>query len=94
MPFNELPLHDAALAAIHISWEASRCDFRIYPVGDDAHWLVFEGFTKLDFPKNEAWGPSDSINTLRELEPGLFEIELQSGDLLRISALQWKYHGE
>lgn len=94
MSFGSLPLHDAVLAAAHISWEAARCDFRVYPVGGIVHWLVFEGFTMLEFPRNEPWGPSNSINAVRQLEPTLFEIELQSGDLLQIKASNWNYRAE
>ncbi len=91
MSFENLPLHDAVLAAAHISWEAARCDFRIYPVGEKAHSLVFEGFTKLEFPRNEPWGPSSSINSATQPEATEFVIELQSGDLLRITAAKWSY---
>lgn len=94
MKFENLPLHDAVLVAAHISWEAARCDFRIYPVGEKAHWLVFEGFTKLEFPRNEPWGASNSINSAKQPEPTEFEIELQSGDLLRITAENWSYREE
>ena len=94
MSFENLPLHDAVMAEAHISWEASRCDFRIYPVGEKAHSLVFEGFTKLEFPKNEPWGPSNSINSATQPEATEFVIELQSGDLLCITAAKWSYHEE
>jgi len=94
MKFEALPVHDAVLSAIYISWEADRCDLRMHPVGTTAHLLVFEGFSALEFPKQEPWGPSSSINTLREPEQGKFEIELQSGDVLRVRALRWSYRPE
>src|SRR4051812_16000640 len=94
MEFIALPLHDAVLAAAHVSWEAARCDLRVYPLGIHAHWLVFEGFTALEFPRHAPWGPSVSINCVREPQPGTFEIELQSGDVLRIAAACWSYHPE
>jgi hypothetical protein len=94
MTFRAIPIHDAVLAEIHISWEADRCDLRVHPVGLPAHWLVFEGFTNLEFPKKNPWGPSCSINTLREPQPGEFEIELQSGDVLRVRAGHWAYRAE
>ena|SRR5437667_12871034 len=94
MVFNSLSLHDACLSSAHISWEAARCSLRVYPVGLDAHWLDFEGFTLLELPRQEPWGPSVSINTVREPKPGCFEIELQSGDVLRIAAVSWSYRAE
>jgi hypothetical protein len=94
MKFEALPVHDAVLAAIYISWEAGRCDLRIHPVGTTSHLLVFEGFTALEFPKQEPWGPSSSINAVREPKQGQFEIELQSGDVLRVLAKCWSYRPE
>ncbi|HEY9134646.1 MAG TPA: hypothetical protein VIM85_02510 [Pseudomonadales bacterium] len=94
MKFENLPLHDAVMAAAHISWDAARCDLRVYPVGKKAHWLVFEGFTKIEFPRNEPWGPSNSINSVKQPKPTKFEIEIQSGDLLRITAEKWSYREE
>ena len=89
-----LPVHDSTLTAVHISWEAARCDLRLYPVGGQPHLLVFEGFTSLTFPRQEPWGPSQSVNSLREPQPGTFEIEIQSGDVLKISAQHWTYRVE
>lgn len=89
MLFKSLPLHDAVLASAHVSWEAARCDLLVYPINLPVHRLTFEGFTNLEFPRNEPWGPSVSINRVDEPQPGTFEIELQSGDILRIAATHW-----
>lgn len=94
MDFEALPLHDAVLCAGHISWEAGRCDLRVQPVGASMHLLVFEGFTSLDFSNKKPWGPSCFINVVREPSPGFFELELQSGDVLRVQALHWAYREE
>ncbi|MES2510237.1 MAG: hypothetical protein V4625_09920 [Pseudomonadota bacterium] len=94
MTFGDLPLHDAVLSAIHISWQAARCDLIVQPVGTTEHVLAFEGFTVLEFPKEEPWGPSSSINVVREPQRGCFEIELQSGDVLKVQAQQWSYRSE
>jgi hypothetical protein len=56
MIFNSLPLHDAVLVAIHISWEAARCDLHLHSVGLPSHLLVFEGFTNIELPRRESWG--------------------------------------
>jgi hypothetical protein len=94
MTFGDLPLHDAVLSAIHISWHADRCDLRVQPVDATEHVLSFEGFTGLEFPTQEPWGPSTSINVVRESQRGSFEIELQSGDVLKVQAQQWSYRAE
>lgn len=94
MRATELPLHDALLSAAYISWEADRCDIRVLPVGGPPHLLVFEGFTNLALPKQSPWGPSCSINEIRERVSGEFEIELQSGDVLHVTALQFSYRPE
>lgn len=94
MTFDTLPLHDASLEAIYISWEAARCDLRLRPVGLPSHLLVFEGFTNIDLPRRESWGPSSSVNTLAQPREGLFEIELQSGDKIRVQASHWAFRPE
>ena len=94
MLFTSLPLHDASLALVHISWEAARCELRLRPVGLPVHLLVFERFTHLEFPRREVWGPSSSINTLMQAQEGIFEIELQSGDTIRVAAPYWSFHPE
>lgn len=45
-------------------------------------------------PRRESWGPSSSVNSSAELKAGHFEIELQSGDTLRIEAANWTYRPE
>lgn len=94
MTFNSLPLHDALLAAIYISWEAARCDLRLTPVGLPFHLLVFEGFTHIELPRRESWGPSSWVNSLAQPHDGQFEIELQSGDTIRIEASRWDFRPE
>ena len=94
MTFNSLPLHDAVLAQIYISWEAARCDLHLCPVGLESHLLVFEGFTNIELPRRENWGPSSSILALAQPHRGLFEIELQSGDTIRVEASHWVFRPE
>lgn len=40
----------------------------------------------LEFPRRKSWGRSSSINTLAQPHEGVLEIELQSGDVIRIEA--------
>ena len=94
MHFTSLPLHDALLAFVDISWEAARCELRLRPIGMPTHRLRFEGFTHLEFPRRESWGPSSSVNTPAQPQEALFEIELQSGDIIRIEAPHWHFSAE
>jgi len=94
MAFTSLPLHDALLAFVDISWETARCELRLRPIGMPTHFLRFDGFKHLEFPRRESWGPSASINTLAQPQEGLFEIELQSGDIIRIEAPHWRFSAE
>jgi len=94
MSFSTLSIHDATLSAIYVSWEAARCDIRLLPVGLSPHMLVFEGFTNIELPRRESWGPSSSVNSSTEFKPGQFEIELQSGDTVRIEAAHWAFRPE
>lgn len=94
MSFDALPIHDAVLTTIYVSWESARCDLRLRPVGLPPHLLVFEGFTKIELPRYESWGPSSSVNAVRQLQGEMFEIELQSGDTIRIEAPHWAFRPE
>lgn len=94
MSFNSLPIHDATLSAVYISWDAARCDVRILPVGLPAHLLVFEGFKNIEIPRRESWGPSSSVNKSMQPRDGQFEIEMQSGDTIRIEATRWAFRPE
>lgn len=89
--FDTLPMHDAVLISVLVSWDVARCELRFRPVGTLPHLLVFEGFTRIDLPRHESWGPSSSVNSVRQPRNGLFEIELQSGDTLSIEALRWAF---
>ena len=91
---EELALHDAVISSIHLSWEADRCDLVVWPVGRGSHVLSFEGFTNIQLPKREPWGRSASINSARQAQAGLYEIELQSGDVLSIEAPYWSWREE
>lgn len=91
MIFDDLPVHDAVLSSLHVSYEAARCEVVLYPVGQPRHALVFEGFVALNLPRREPWGPSSSINVARQVQDQLFELELCSGDVLSFEATVWSY---
>jgi len=53
--------------------------------------LVFSGVTELHIPREQLWGASVAINAVRETGPERFEVELQSGDVLRVHAASWNF---
>jgi hypothetical protein len=87
---DSLPLHDAILREVCFAWEAGCCTLNVVTV-DSEQQLVFTGVTELNVPKEQPWGPSVSINSARESGPNKFEVELQSGDVLRLQASGWTF---
>ena len=85
------PLHDAPLFAIHVSDEATRCDLRLNVVGGATFQLIFERFSTLQLPRREPWGRSCSVNTGRQISADVYEVELQSGDAVRVEAMSWAF---
>ena len=88
--FSALRLHDFALEAVHVEWPRAVCTLRVLGASEAAD-LVFGGFTELVAPRVQPWGPSSLINCVLEEGPGRFQVELQSGDVLRINAATWTY---
>lgn len=91
MMFAELPLHDATLLVIHFAWAEGRCTLHLATVDLGERALVFTDVTEVHIPKEQPWGPSASINAAREAGPNRFEVELQSGDVLRVQAAGWAF---
>lgn len=87
---DSLPLHDAILREVCFAWEAGCCTLNVVTVEGEQQ-LVFTDVTGLNIPKEQPWGPSVSINAARECGLNRFEIELQSGDVLRLKASGWKF---
>ena len=94
MTLAALPLQDAVLADVRFDWQAARCTCSFLPVDLAQHVLVFSGVTELHVPCRQPWGPSGAILGVHEVQTGTFEIELQSGDVLRIAAASWEFRRE
>jgi len=90
MEFEKLSLHDATLLEIRCEWKASQCLFSLSTSHGNSE-LVFEGVTDISIPHNNPWGPSVSVNETRKLPESAYEIEMQSGDLIRITAKSWRF---
>ena len=83
-------LHDATLIAIRLNWDDGTC------VADLDHGtlgrcvLTFSAVSHLILPRKQDWGRSVSINTFSVPSLGQYEIEMQSGDLIKIEAASVK----
>jgi hypothetical protein len=79
-------LHDATLIAMRLSWDDGTC------VADIGHGtlgrcvLTFSAVSHLTLPRKQDWGRSVSINSFSAPTSGQYEIEMQSGDLIKIEA--------
>ena len=93
--FEALPLHDAVLRSVEVDWEKKRCvlhvsAFTIPNCGAAPHVLAFEGVTLLSIPQNEPWGPSSCVNSASSTDGG-FRIEMQSGDVIELTAASFTF---
>ena len=78
--------HDATLIAMRLGWDDGTC------VADIDHgtlgrcMLTFSEVSHLTLPRKQGWGRSVSINSFSVPTSGQYEIEMQSGDLIKIEA--------
>lgn len=87
---DALPLHDATLREVCFDWAEGCCTLSLLTSGHGAQELVFSGVTELHLSRSQPWGPSISINAARKRGSNWFEVELQSGDVLRLRAASWQ----
>jgi len=86
-------LHDATLDSMELCWSSCEALLRIR-TGDPAHpqrVVVASAVRRLAYDRQMPWGFSVSINEVRRPvaagdDASVLEIEMQSGDLIRIEA--------
>lgn len=78
--------HDATLLGVYLSWEEGRCALTVSTTYDGDGELIFDNVRGILIPRRHPWGASISINTFTHCGPNQFEIELQSGDVIKIEA--------
>lgn len=83
---ENVDLHDATLIGMHISWEDGTCAADIEHGSFGRCVLTFSSVSHLTLPRKQDWGRSVSINSFSVPHSGQYEIEMQSGDLIRIEA--------
>ncbi|KUM40130.1 hypothetical protein [Pseudomonas sp. EpS/L25] len=79
-------LHDATLNAVRVSWEDGKCIMNIEHGTLGKCVLTFSAVSYLTLPRKQSWGRSVSINSFSVSSSGQYEIEMQSGDLIKIEA--------
>ncbi|MBC5765867.1 hypothetical protein [Ramlibacter albus] len=94
MTLAVLPLSDAYLVDVLFDWGNSRATFTFHPDELELHVLIFEGVSELHVPCQRPWGPSAQLVAANQQGTNLFEIELQSGDTIRIAAASWSFRKE
>lgn len=84
---EDVDLHDATLVAVRVNWDDGTC------VADIQHGTLgrcsirFSAVSHLTLPRTQNWGRSASINSFSMPRSGQYEIEMQSGDLIKIEAV-------
>lgn len=83
---EDFDLHDATLVTVHLVWADGTCIMTIRHSQSPDCTLAFTGVSNLTLPRTQPWGPSQSINSASQRNKGQYEIEMQSGDLIKIDA--------
>jgi len=89
--FSDLPLHDAILHSITVSWKARQCilDLEVFferGVNARSATLIFTSLSAVELPHKAPWGESIFVNDCSIDETGRYLIEMQSGDVLAFQA--------
>jgi hypothetical protein len=85
---EDFGLHDATLVDVHLQWAEGRCTMTLRHSELSSCRLTFTSVTNLSLSRAKPWGPSQSINAAYQRNPGQYEIEMQSGDLIKIVAIE------
>ena len=88
----QIDYHDATLVQSKLLWKegAGELEFRLCTRESTIAVIRFEGLIEFNCPRRFPWGKSVSVNEIREDEKkGCLEIEMQSGDVIRIHAAAW-----
>jgi hypothetical protein len=79
-------LHDATLVAVRLVWVDGTCIMTVRHSQLEDCTLTFTGVSNLTLPRTQPWGRSQSINSASQRNKGQYEIEMQSGDMIKIDA--------
>lgn len=79
-------LHDAVLESFSFTWEGGSCAMLFHVSPEKTLPILFEGVTSLSVSREQPWGPSVCVNEIRHDPDGNVEIEMQSGDVIKLHA--------
>jgi hypothetical protein len=85
---KDVNLHDATLVEVRVNWADGTCIVEVDHGTLDICVLTFSAMSHLTLPRQQSWGRSVSINSFSMPSSGQYEIEMQSGDLIRIEAAE------
>jgi hypothetical protein len=83
--------HDAELGTIAVDWKAATVSLEFSTTAGTKCCIVFHGFTRIELPRLQPWGPSVHINGIECTSLGDYAVEFQSGDSLRVVAERWSF---
>ena len=94
--FSSLPLHDGILHELRLDWKQRTCLASISAFvnrGENAvpREILWRDVSEVFVPHQNPWGPSVFINTKSVDARGVFVIEMQSGDEIRIHAKSFEF---
>ncbi len=85
LPVGAPDFHDASLFGIEVDWKSGSCrlSFRTHAYPSCA--LLFLDFRKALIPREMNWGISSSVMSVKRSD-GVYEVEMQSGDVIIVEA--------
>jgi hypothetical protein len=85
-----LALHDATLESAAFDWKSGELRLVLDITGEETMAVLsFSETTRFNATRERPWGPSVSINKVREPSTGTIEVQIQSGDVWVIQAASW-----
>jgi hypothetical protein len=88
---NNKSLHDWTLTKITLDWHQGQLLINLEDTNRMPKTIIAKGVRDLHIPRMNEWGPSNRINDVAEAGLQLssnrsMQIEMQSGDVIRIEA--------
>jgi hypothetical protein len=92
--FSDLPLHDAILHSVTVSWATRQCALELevfFERGVNARpaTLTFTNLSAVELPHKAPWGESIFVNECSIDQTGRYIIEMQTGDVLAFEASEF-----
>ena len=84
---DDIDFHDATLIAVSLTWDDGTCVLELQHGTLGKCVLTFSTVSHVTLPRMQSWGRSGSINSFSVPGKGKYEIEMQSGDIIRIEAM-------